>query len=81
MDYTAIGETTHLAARTEQAARPGTVLIAPATLHLVEGFVAVLTGLSPCWPPGCSDLMRGCACCRSQADGHDLLAGGRRRQN
>src|SRR5438309_4704232 len=41
MDYTAVGETTHLAARMEQAARPGTVLIAPATFHLVEGFVAV----------------------------------------
>src|SRR5215510_12431062 len=41
MDYTAIGETTHLAARMEQAARPGTVLIAPATMNLVEGFVAV----------------------------------------
>ena len=40
-DYTAIGETTHLAARMEQAARPGTVLIAPATLNMVEGFVAV----------------------------------------
>src|SRR5688500_5283626 len=40
-DYTAVGETTHLAARMEQAARPGTVLIAPATLHLAEGFVAV----------------------------------------
>jgi len=41
MDYSAVGETTHLAARMEQAARPGTVLIAPATFHLVEGFVAV----------------------------------------
>jgi class 3 adenylate cyclase/tetratricopeptide (TPR) repeat protein len=41
MDYTAVGETTHLAARMEQAARPATVLIAPATFHLVEGFVAV----------------------------------------
>src|SRR5438094_5985311 len=41
MDYTAVGETTHLAARMEQAARPGTALIAPATLDLVEGFVAV----------------------------------------
>jgi class 3 adenylate cyclase/tetratricopeptide (TPR) repeat protein len=41
MDYTAVGETTHLAARMEQAARPGTVLIAPATLDLVEGLVAV----------------------------------------
>ena len=46
MDYTAVGETTHLAARMEQAARPGTVLIAPATLALVEGFVAV-TPLGP----------------------------------
>jgi class 3 adenylate cyclase len=35
MDYSAVGETTHLAARMEQAARPGTVLIAPATLNLV----------------------------------------------
>ena len=41
MDYTAVGETTHLAARMEQAARPGMVLIAPATLDLVEGFVAM----------------------------------------
>ncbi len=40
MDYTAVGETTHLAARMEQAARPGTVLIAPATFDLVQGFVA-----------------------------------------
>ncbi len=39
MDYTAVGETTHLAARMEQAARPGTVLIAPATFDLVQGFV------------------------------------------
>src|SRR5438034_11606412 len=41
MDYSAVGETTHLAARMEQAAPPGTVLIAPATVHLVEGVVAV----------------------------------------
>src|SRR5919197_1368957 len=41
MDYSAVGETTHLAARMEQSARPGTVLIAPATHDLIEGFVAV----------------------------------------
>src|SRR5262245_48327281 len=41
MDYTAVGETTHLASRMEQAARPSTVLITQATMHLVEGFVAV----------------------------------------
>jgi class 3 adenylate cyclase len=42
MDYTAIGQTTHLAARMEQMATPGTTLIAPATLHLVEGYVQVV---------------------------------------
>jgi class 3 adenylate cyclase/tetratricopeptide (TPR) repeat protein len=41
MDYTAVGQTTHLAARMEQMATPGTVLIAPDTLRLVEGFVQV----------------------------------------
>jgi len=40
MDYTAVGETTHLAARMEQLAQPGTVLIAPATFDLVEGRIA-----------------------------------------
>ena len=39
MDYTAVGQTTHLAARMEQMARPGSVLIAADTLRLVEGFV------------------------------------------
>jgi class 3 adenylate cyclase/tetratricopeptide (TPR) repeat protein len=41
MDYTAVGQTTHLAARMEQLASPGSVLLTPATLELVEGFVAV----------------------------------------
>jgi hypothetical protein len=41
MDYTAVGETTHLAARMEQLAHAGTVLIAPATFDLVEGLIAV----------------------------------------
>src|SRR6266496_3958953 len=41
MDYTAIGETTHLAARMEQTALPGSVLLAPGTLHLAEGYVQV----------------------------------------
>jgi len=41
MDYTAVGQTTHLAARMEQLATPGTILLAPATLELAEGYVAV----------------------------------------
>jgi tetratricopeptide (TPR) repeat protein len=39
MDYTAVGQTTHLAARMEQAAIPGTVLISADTLRLAEGYV------------------------------------------
>jgi len=40
MDYTAVGQTTHLAARMEQLADPGVTLMTAATLQLVEGFVA-----------------------------------------
>ena len=41
MDYTAVGQTTHLAARMEQLADPGAIVITPETLTLVEGYVAV----------------------------------------
>jgi hypothetical protein len=41
MDYTAIGQTTHLAARVEQLADPGAIVITPATLALAEGYVEV----------------------------------------
>ncbi len=41
MDYTAVGQTTHLAARMEQLAAPGTVLLAPMTLQLAEGYIQV----------------------------------------
>ncbi len=41
MDYTAVGQTTHLAARMEQMAMPGTILITPETLNLAEGYVVV----------------------------------------
>jgi class 3 adenylate cyclase/tetratricopeptide (TPR) repeat protein len=40
-DYTAVGQTTHLAARMEQIADPGTTLVTAATLALAEGFVDV----------------------------------------
>src|SRR5207249_6675743 len=39
MDYTAVGQTTHLAARMEQMAKPGSILITTATLRLAEGYV------------------------------------------
>ncbi len=41
MDYTAVGQTTHLAARMEQMADPGTILMTADTLRLAEGFVRV----------------------------------------
>jgi class 3 adenylate cyclase len=39
MDYTAVGDTTHLAARMQGRAEPGTILVTEATHHLVEGYV------------------------------------------
>jgi class 3 adenylate cyclase/tetratricopeptide (TPR) repeat protein len=41
MDYTAVGQTTHLAARLEQMALPGSSLLSAPTLPLIEGFVQV----------------------------------------
>jgi class 3 adenylate cyclase/tetratricopeptide (TPR) repeat protein len=41
MDYTAVGQTTHLASRMEQLADPGAIVITPETLALAEGYVEV----------------------------------------
>src|SRR5262245_17483081 len=41
MDYTAVGQTTHIAARMEQLAAPSSILLAPDTLQLAEGYVQV----------------------------------------
>ena len=41
MDYSAVGQTTHLAPRMEQLAAPGTILLTAAVLRLVEGSVRV----------------------------------------
>jgi class 3 adenylate cyclase/tetratricopeptide (TPR) repeat protein len=46
MDYTAVGQTTHLAARMEQMAMPGSILLPQATLSRTEGYVQV-TPLGP----------------------------------
>ena len=54
MDYTAVGQTTHLAARMEQLATPGSTRLTTGTLRLAEGYVEVrslgpipVKGLSP----------------------------------
>ena len=48
MDYTAIGQTTHLAGRMEQLADPGAIVITAATRALVEGYVDLKSlGLVP----------------------------------
>jgi class 3 adenylate cyclase/tetratricopeptide (TPR) repeat protein len=54
MDYTAVGQTTHLAARLEQMAKPGSVLTTGETLRLAEGFVQVKT-LGPVAIKGLAD--------------------------
>jgi class 3 adenylate cyclase/tetratricopeptide (TPR) repeat protein len=46
MDYSAVGQTTHLAARMEQLATPGSIRLTVATLRLAEGLVQV-TALGP----------------------------------
>jgi class 3 adenylate cyclase/tetratricopeptide (TPR) repeat protein len=46
MDYSAVGQTTHLAARMEQLADPGSILLTSGTLAPAEGFVRV-TPLGP----------------------------------
>ncbi|UCH48783.1 MAG: AAA family ATPase [Betaproteobacteria bacterium] len=48
MDYSAVGQTTHLAARMEQLAPPGSVRMTADTMRLAEGFVEVRSlGLVP----------------------------------
>ena len=41
MDYSAVGQNTHLAARMEQLAAPGSILLTAATQRLVESLVRV----------------------------------------
>src|ERR1700682_3719169 len=56
MDYTAVGQTTHLAARMEQLADPGAIVITPKTLRLAEGYVEVKS-LGPVPVKGLADPM------------------------
>ena len=54
MDYSAIGQTTHLAARMEQLAPPGSIRLTAETLRLAEGWVQV-TPLGPVPVKGLAD--------------------------
>ena len=54
MDYTAVGQTTHLAARMEQLAAPGTVRLTGETMRLADGYVDVRP-LGPIPVKGLSD--------------------------
>jgi class 3 adenylate cyclase/tetratricopeptide (TPR) repeat protein len=56
MDYSAIGQTTHLAARMEQLAPPGSIRLTAETRRLVEGWVQV-TPLGPVPVKGLTDLV------------------------
>jgi class 3 adenylate cyclase/tetratricopeptide (TPR) repeat protein len=56
MDYTAVGQTTHLAARMEQIADPGAIVITPETLALAEGYVEVKS-LGPVPVKGLADAL------------------------
>jgi len=54
MDYSAIGQTTHLAARMEQLATPGSIRLTAETLRLAEGLIQV-TALGPVPVRGLAD--------------------------
>jgi class 3 adenylate cyclase len=41
MDYTAVGQTTHLAGRMEQMAAPGSIVLTADVLRLAEGYIGV----------------------------------------
>jgi class 3 adenylate cyclase/tetratricopeptide (TPR) repeat protein len=56
MDYTAVGQTTHLAARMEQLADPGSVLLTSAVLAMSEDFVQVKP-LGPMKIKGLSEML------------------------
>jgi class 3 adenylate cyclase/tetratricopeptide (TPR) repeat protein len=59
MDYSAIGQTTHLAARMEQLTPPGSIRLTAETLRLAEGWVQV-TPLGPVPVKGLSEPVEVC---------------------
>ncbi|HEY7494913.1 MAG TPA: adenylate/guanylate cyclase domain-containing protein [Candidatus Tectomicrobia bacterium] len=59
MDYSAIGQTTHLAARMEQLAPPGSIRLTADTLRLAEGWVQI-SPLGPVPVKGLSEPVEVC---------------------
>src|SRR5262252_4185199 len=57
MDYTAVGDTTHLASRVQGLAEPGAILITDVTYRLVEGYVQT-ESLGPVAVKGRSERVR-----------------------
>ncbi|MGH7347769.1 MAG: ATP-binding protein, partial [Candidatus Rokuibacteriota bacterium] len=64
-DYSAVGQTTHLAARMEQLAGPGTIRLTGETLRLAEGYIDVKS-LGPIPVRGLADPV----------EAHELVGGG-----
>jgi class 3 adenylate cyclase len=75
IDYTAVGLTTHLAARMEQLARPGAIVVTPATLALAEGYVEVKS-LGPVSVKGLADAVEVYEVARAGPARTRLQAGG-----
>ena len=75
MDYTAVGQTTDLAARMEQLAAPGSIRLTADTLRLAEGFVQV-TLLGPCRSRGSPSRSR-CSSGGGRRRPHPLRAAAR----
>jgi len=73
MDYTAIGQTTHLAARMEQAAMPSSIFLAPQTVRLAEGFIETRP-VGPIGVKGLSEPIDVCELTRARVGGSRFRA-------
>ncbi|HEX2645408.1 MAG TPA: AAA family ATPase, partial [Thermoanaerobaculia bacterium] len=67
MDYTAVGDTTNLAARLQSLAQPGTVLVSESTARLLEGTVE-LEALEPAYVKGKAELVQAYRVLRAAAE-------------
>ena len=77
MDYTAVGQTVHLASRMEQIADPGAIVITRDTLALAEGYVEVKS-LGPVPVKGLADPVDVCEVTGAGPARTRLQAGARR---